>query len=353
MRFLILASVAVILAGFGCRDNGLEYINSTKPIKRDFVWTIDSVYYGNLPGKIELEQIWGTSSTNLWGVAGDASDVRDCLWHYDGVRWSRATAGTPITDYTGNKVVYAIWGSADNDIWAFGRKINYSVLSVFIMHYDGVSWTDATPSNVSSLKSTLYTVYGISNDNIWVGGYEYALHYDGVNWTSYKISDSLIVGSITGNSDYMYLSAYHPYGSYSKLIYMYLDSTFIKLDSTTYASYKFGNIIWVTDGRLHSLTHGVTITSIKPDGNIDTSGWNRIFTTDAFLGEKYIQSSNNIFAVGQHNLVYHYNGSDWKQIIISIPNHTVDPAAWLWGVWADGNEVFICDWENGIVYHGR
>jgi hypothetical protein len=126
--------------------------------------------------------MWGSSATDVWGVAGGASDVRDCLWHYDGNVWTRATAGTPIAEFTGNKTLYSIWGSAQNNVWAFGRKINQGVLSAFIMHYDGAQWTDATPSNVASLSSVLYNVYGVSKDNIWVGGYEYVLHYNGYHW---------------------------------------------------------------------------------------------------------------------------------------------------------------------------
>ena len=353
MRFLILVCVAVIFAGFGCRDNALEYINSTKPVKRDFVWSIDSVYYGSLPGKIELESIWGTSATNLWGVAGDASDVRDCLWHYDGVRWSRATAGTPITEYTGNKIVYAIWGSANNDIWAFGRKINYDVLSAFIMHYDGTSWTDVTPSNVSSLKSTLYTVYGISNNNIWVGGYEYALHYDGQNWKEYKVADSLIVWSITGTQLTTHFLLSSPWNNDTTYIYQFNDGIFNLKDFTNSYRKKFGYKIWAQGNRLYSLTNGVISTIMSDQGTIDTATWQREFSTPTSFREKYPQNTNNIFIVGVWNLIYHYNGVDWKQIFITIPNYEVDSHSDFWGVWADGKEVFICDWENGIVYHGR
>jgi|SRR5690606_6907721 len=48
--------------------------------------------------------------------------------------------------------------------------------------------------------------------------------------------------------------------------------------------------------------------------------------------------------------IYHFNGTDWARIYINVPNHTVDPLALFWGVWADGKEVFIADTENGIIY---
>jgi hypothetical protein len=338
----------------GCKD---EEINNPiiKPVKRDFVWSIDSVNYGNLPSRIQLESIWGTSSKDLWGVAGNASDVRDCLWHYDGLKWSRATEGTPITEYTGNKVVYAIWGSAKNDVWAFGRKINFGILSAFIMHYDGTRWTDATPSNVSSLRSILYNVYGVSNNNIWVGGYEYTLHFDGQNWQEYKVADSLSITTITGKNNVVFLHLSSQWGKQDVLLYRFqsVDSTFKIVDRTTLAQAKFGGKPWIVGNTFYSLTNGIINTNISDAGEIDTAGWMRLFRTNSYLTQRYIVSENDIFTVGQYNLLYHYNGVDWKQLFISVPNHTVNPQAWLWGVWSDGNEVLICDWDNGVMYHGR
>ena len=146
----------LVLQSFCDTADPIVPIDNTPPGKRDYVWSIDSIDYGNLPSLIQLESIWGSSSTDIWGANGDAADVRDCLWHYDGVKWSRATEGTPITEYTGNKVVYAVWGTEQNNVWAFGRKINQGILSAFIMHYNGSQWIDATPANVETLSTNLY-----------------------------------------------------------------------------------------------------------------------------------------------------------------------------------------------------
>jgi hypothetical protein len=125
------------------------------------------------------------------------------------------------------------------------------------------------------------------------------------------------------------------------------------MDYETHAKEKFGGKLWVQSNILYSLSTGVIYTDIKENGDIDTANWKKIFSTPTYFSERFIQSSNNIFAVGQWNLAYHWNGIDWKQIIITVPNHTVDPYALFWGVWADGNEVFVCDAQNGIMYHGR
>ena len=292
----------------------------------------------------------------MWGANGDAPDVRDCLWHYDGVKWSRATEGTPITDFTGNKVVYTVWGLAQNNVWAFGRKIYQGVLSAFIIHYNGVQWVDATPPNVAALSAHLYNVYAAAENNIWVGGYEYALYYNGSNWTSYKVADSIIVGSISGNGRYLYLTTYSPWtDDGTRYIYKLTNGAFNVIDQSPDYPFKFGLGLWARQNDLKTFADGVISTKIKENGTIEVNGWKReLATTTSFvLGANCIQTDKNVFTVGVWNLVYHFNGTDWAQININVPNHTVDPFALFWGVWTDGNEVFISDTENGIVYHGR
>lgn len=327
--------------------------DNTPPGKSDYVWSIDSVDYGTRPGTIQLEWIWGSSDTDVWGANGDAPDVRDCLWHYNGVDWSRATDGTPITQYTGNKVVYCVWGSAQNNVWAFGRKINGNTLSAFIMHYNGSQWTDATPANVQALPIVLYDVYGVSNNDIWVGGDDYALHYDGSKWQAYEVADSMIVATITGTGNNIYAHAYSPWGKNLAQIYMYTGNGFKLADETTVSENKFGGLIWATDGELISFTNGIISTTTESDGSIDTSGWHRELTTPTFFSARCVQSSKNVIAVGQWDLAYHYNGTNWERVNIDVPGHPVDPYALFFGVWTDGSQVFICDTQNGIVYHGR
>lgn len=351
MSFLIL-----ILTEFSCNRNPVYPEDNIPPGKRDYVWSIDSVDYGNLAGTIQLESIWGSSATDVWGVNGDALDVRDCLWHYDGREWTRATEGTPITEHTGNKVVYSVWGSAQNDVWAFGRKINQGILSAFMMHFDGNQWVDATPANVSALNSNLYCTYATAADNIWVGGYEYALHYTGSNWETYKLADSIIIGSISGNSKYLYLTTYSPWGNTDlTYIYKFNGNGFTVIDQSPRYPYKFGLGLWAQEQILNSFTNGIISSRINADGTVDVNGWRRIFTTTSYFGMVSIcvQSVKNVIAVGQFNLAYQYNGTDWARIDIDIAGYTVDPYATFWGVWMDGNEVFISDTENGIIFHGK
>jgi hypothetical protein len=354
---LNLLIILITFYNFSCNTTEPPIIDNIPPGKRDYVWSIDSIDYGNLPSLIQLESIWGSSPTDVWGANGDAFDVRDCLWHYDGVKWSRATEGTPITSGNGNKVVYSVWGTAQNNVWAFGRKINFGILSAFIMHYNGSQWVDVTPANVSALNANLYCVYGAAENNIWVGGYEYALHYDGSNWDTYKVADSIIVGSISGNDRYLYLTTFSPWSDYAPHnLYLLKEGYFLIIDQSPVYPIKFGLGLWIKQNQIKTFADGIISNSLKEDGTISTNNWYREITSLTFLGGRgayQIQSIKNVFAVGQLNLIYHFNGTDWSRIYINIPNHTVDTLALFWGVWTDGKEVFISDTENGIIYHGR
>jgi hypothetical protein len=342
----------ILLGGFSCREN-IEMPPDTPPGKRDYVWSMDSIDYGGHPSTIQLESIWGSSATDLWGAAGDAPDVRDCLWHFDGLKWSRATEGTPITEFTGNKVVYDVWGSAQNDVWAVGRKINGGKLSAFLMHFDGNRWVDATPSNISNLSSNLYCISGVDKNDIWVGGDDYGLHYDGLDWKSYKIADSLTVGSMTRHEGHLYAYLGSPWGKDTTYIFMFADSVFREVDRTTLGVRKFGGGLFVSNSKLKTLTDGVISTSFRGDGTIDTSNWQKELNIETSFRAGFVQSDKNVFAVGVWNLIYQYNGTDWKRIFISIPNYSVSPDSYFWGIWTNGSEVFICDWDHGIIYHGR
>jgi hypothetical protein len=349
--FAFLLFLFLLLPQYAC--NTTEPIEDIPPGKRNYVWSIDSVDYGNLPSTIQLESIWGSSPGDVWGANGDAPDVRDCLWHYDGVKWTRATEGTPITEFTGNKVVYSVWGTAQNNVWAFGRKINQGTLSAFIMHYNGSLWTDVTPANVAVLSANLYCVYGTAANNIWVGGYEYALHYNGVNWDTCKVADSLTIVSIAGNSTSLFFELGSPWGIDVSVIYRKIENIFKLLDWTKISEQKFGALLWVIDNKLISFANGVISTKLDQSGNLDSSGWYREFSTTTYFSQRYVQSKKNVFAVGQWNLAYHFNGTDWAKIDINVPNHTVDTYALFWGVWTNGKEVFISDTQNGIIYHGK
>ncbi|MBI5471578.1 MAG: hypothetical protein HY961_04460 [Ignavibacteriae bacterium] len=128
-----------------------------------------------------------------------------------------------------------------------------------------------------------------------------------------------------------------------------------KIDSTTTnaAATKFSLLFCIRRSTIITFTNGIITNTISDGGSLNPNSWSRELTTRTFFRSVFRQSERNVFASGQWNLLFHYNGFDWKQLLITVPNHTVSPQALFGRVWSDGNEVFVCDYDNGIVYHGR
>jgi hypothetical protein len=53
MKIIILGITLLIITITSC-DSPTEVIDNTQPGRRDYVWSVDSVDYGDLPGFIEL-----------------------------------------------------------------------------------------------------------------------------------------------------------------------------------------------------------------------------------------------------------------------------------------------------------
>jgi hypothetical protein len=123
--------------------------NTTKPGKRDYTWTIDTLSY---PGSMQtlMRDIWASSPTNVYVVGHNDQPGPGTMFRYDGKSWKTtrfhvADGGT----VSGPVSLSAIYGFGPNDIYAVGERIYdnpnppYGFLdSSLIIHYDGVKWED-------------------------------------------------------------------------------------------------------------------------------------------------------------------------------------------------------------------
>jgi len=368
--------MVLLLAIGSCKEKPSEPITQN-PLdniaagKRNYVWSIDSVDTGGRPWKIRLLRMWGSSPNDVWGTYGNGSPL-DCLWHYDGVSWKPATDGTPLTadpQGQGYRIVYSVWGSGKNDVWAFGQYY-HAGQGLFVMHYDGTSWQDVSATVIdqrtglllSNLQSTFFEpVWGTrknGKDEIWAGGVRYVVHYDGTNWRSYDFGDSLVCWGITSNGKDAYATTYNinQFVASGTTLYHFVGDSAYKIDHTlTPGGYeKFEYLLYATPNYLQTVGTGFIRNQIKPDGSIDTTKWQRDSTAYNTVSFANLcpESPKNIFAVGAI-VVYQYNGTDWQKININVPNYVTPQLQIMTAGWTDGNEVFINDLQNGIVYHGR
>jgi hypothetical protein len=170
----------------------------------------------DLPGA--LLSVWGTSSTDVWAVGGDALDgTGPTVIHFDGETWSSHPTpqaqgnlwwvfgfdGGPIymggeggvilryqdgnytlMDTPGTDTVFGIWGASPDDVWAVGGASDATGGFAWRLSPDmGDTWTaePSLPADVPT-NAAIWKMYGTSSTDAWlVGSNGVALHWDGAS----------------------------------------------------------------------------------------------------------------------------------------------------------------------------
>lgn len=69
--------------------------------------------------------------------------------------------------------VYALGGTSATDVWAVGAGV---------YHYDGASWSDATPAELRNVALNALAV--VAKGDVWVAGASgHVAHFDGAKWS--------------------------------------------------------------------------------------------------------------------------------------------------------------------------
>jgi len=350
-KFLLglIVFISLYVITVSCNTTEPPIVDNIPPGKRDYVWSIDSI---SRPGFPYLQSIWGSSPTDVWG-AGFSEDVRDCLWHFDGVSWKRATEGTPITVFgNGSKIVGGIWGTAQNDVWAFGGRIFSNPLSTepFIMHYDGNQWSEVL-GDKNQMTDGFTDIYAIRKDHFWISSSDHVSEYKDGLWKKYFIGENYYVQSISGIGSSVYLLAY-PIGVDSLYLMKLSENNFMVIDKTIlFSPGKFSpNGILFANNKVYTFGYGINSTNTINE-EIDLNKWQNDLKQlpNGGFGGSYKISSKDMWGIGSSSIVFQYNGENWQQLFINYQNIE----ATFRGIWGDGNEIFISDTENGIIYHGR
>jgi hypothetical protein len=119
--------------------------------------------------------VWANSDFDMWFVGGMGLEesLISIAAHFDGF------SVRPIR-VSGSGLLYAVWGSGSNDVWAVGLRGT-------IVHWDGTGWVSVPSGTVESL----YAVAGTAPDDVWAASDRVMLHWDGVSWAR---SDSFVPG---------------------------------------------------------------------------------------------------------------------------------------------------------------
>ena len=324
--------------------------------RRDYVFTIDTLAYPDSP-QTYLMSIWGSSPKDVWAVGHNPNGFAN-IYHYDGTRWTQITAFPPLPFGVSYRCVT---GFGPNDVYLVGLKEYWKTGpngepvysdSSLVVHYDGVSWQvmDTPPGGDGLLK-----IWGSSSQNLWACGYDGTLlRYDGVKWTDQSYDTTQIFVSIFGfgtgelysiGSRYLGLVGLDTATYYFNV---YKNGSWIKEDTMVftnpYYSYGFGHMgMWGT-GSDNLYTIGPRV--YKHIGN----SWQSQVYSDYLFNDIRGTSTNNIFAVGDHGLIQHYNGKEWW----GIEDYRQTIVRFL-SVQPFDKEIFVLGFYNNQSYviHGK
>jgi hypothetical protein len=348
-----------------CKENPTNNEKPSQPItgRRNYVWTVDTLYFQN-GGQTLMQDIWGSSPTNVYAVGHEASGGGAPMWHYNGISWKPVG----LVPFYGGIIdgpfsLSAIYGFDSTHIYAVGErayqtfsdKPPYFLDSSFIIQFDGTTWKEA---NIIR-KRRLSTIHGSSPQNIWCGGTDYSLyHYNGEEWIPDSVSILFppsfyaIVNGIHVSNNEVYLLVCGLRITDGVMRYSILENAsdrFTVIDSFTIGEgqwqYRWGpNKFWESpSGRLYSCGgEGVYMLNGKQ--------WENKLKTAKRIERIFGTGDNNIFAVGDAGAIYHYNGIDWKIMEISSIKNLLHA-----GVWCTEDEVFITgnDGEKTYIFHGK
>jgi cysteine-rich repeat protein len=140
--------------------------------------------------------ILGTSCVSLGFDRGRIECSDNCVPRTDAcghVGWRRETIGT--------ENIYALWGSAHDDIYAVGERTPDDLFPVH--HYDGRTWSNVPlvfPGDPASVA--LYDVWGSSTDSVYAVGEEGMVIHTQANgdWTQLDIGTNATLRGIWGSA---------------------------------------------------------------------------------------------------------------------------------------------------------
>ncbi len=126
------------------------------PVPAPTAWSTESAAISNA----SLLGVWAGENLSV-AVGSDGT-----ILHGSAGIWEQVESPTSV-------ILTAVWGAADDDIWAVGD-------SGTVLHFDGLAWSGVpVPS-----ANTLLGIWGLGPDQVWATGVNVVLAWDGVTWQS-------------------------------------------------------------------------------------------------------------------------------------------------------------------------
>jgi len=359
--FFVFLLVTIFLLNFSSCDTTEPPPPTKSP--RDYTWSVDTLGLPNTFQTLMLS-IWGSSENDVYScghISGNRVGLGD-LWHYDGKQWETIDYSKNL-EFRGS--LQAVHGTSDDNVWIVGYKYWQDVHSneikiPYIIKYDGARWE----KHEVDTEHGVYGVYVVNEFETWAcgdGGIVY--HYKNHRWDLDTIkvpmteNDFFIIYSVVQFNGEVYAIGTNreKYSADTQYYFFKKESGFWKkmdeirvVVSSTRNDITFGNKLIVNrENQLLSYgSYGIYIWK--------NNSWEKYFPTNYIITSVFPQSNNNLLAVGDFGIKYHYNGSDWQEL------NEIDVSDIVYsGVWANNKETFIVGFkgignvQKSLVLHGK
>jgi hypothetical protein len=315
----------------------------------NYSWTVDTLPYNRASNIHTVTSIWGVNDSLVYATGTDGF-----VWKFNGKVWVQekiftnegGTIAPPLN-------LYAVTGTAANDIYAFGETItnqNGAFESLpYGIHYDGVQWRQITfPQGGGGIRSA----FVLNSTTIYCAGLNGALfQMNGGIWTLDTIARSSIksswftmkiYGVTPNNGIYLSFLQYGDSAVYFKLL-RYANKTTTLIDSAKNNPSWGGIDYWQSPAGVQYST--------GPKGiyRLSVGFWSNFFVgdqIDCIMGV----NDEHIFAAGYQGIYFSNDGYAWD-LVWHTSNDRTPPSA----IWCTQDEVFIAyDLSpNEYIVHGK
>ena len=148
----------------------------------------------------------GRSAPASAGGQGPSQPGQTLIEHWNGTRWSIVPSPNPAAGVPGDSdMLTSITGTGLNDLWAAGWDNNEAnqTIQLLFEHWNGSTWTAATPPTPLRSAQIASGITAISPDNVWAVGSDQtgnsknlAAHWNGTAWSIVPTPDITSAGDV-------------------------------------------------------------------------------------------------------------------------------------------------------------
>lgn len=108
----------------------------------------------HLGDDVRIAALWGSAEDNIYAAGGDIKTNTALVFHFDGALWSEALRVPDTCSFSG------LWGSSGRNVYAAGGYSEGMLQKAVIYRFDGVDWSE-------EYASTMGTLFSIRGDAAW------------------------------------------------------------------------------------------------------------------------------------------------------------------------------------------